>query len=245
MLEVQNLSKSFNGEPALRDISLTVPRRVITALIGPSGCGKSTLLRTLIGLLFPDRGTVLFDGEPLSERTVLRIRHRTGYVIQEGGLFPHLTAERNIRLLADRLGRSRRETGERVHELCAITRFPAGALARYPYELSGGQRQRVALMRALLLDPDVLLLDEPLAALDPIVRSSLQQELKQTIERLGKTTVLVTHDLAEAAWFSRDIVLMRAGRIVQRGPISQLRERPAAPFVTEFVRAQRGPHESD
>src|SRR5438876_6527556 len=127
----------------------------------------------------------------------------------------------------------------RLSELCALTRLPENLLGRYPVELSGGQRQRVSLMRALMLSPELLLLDEPLGALDPLVRASLQKDLKEIFARLKQTAVLVTHDLAEAAYLGNDIVLMNEGRIVQRGSIADLREKPASPFVFEFISAQR------
>jgi osmoprotectant transport system ATP-binding protein len=167
------------------------------------------------------------------------IRRRIGYVIQEGGLFPHLDARGNVTLLAGYLARNRAWIDNRVSELSGLMRIPADALARFPDQLSGGERQRVALMRALMLDPAVLLMDEPLAALDAMTRRELQAELKDIFARLAKTVVLVTHDLQEAAWFGDEIVLMRAGAIVQRGTLEDLLDRPAEPFVTEFVRAQR------
>ena len=239
MLEVIDLNKSFGNTEALRSVSFSVPRGAFTVLIGPSGCGKSTLLRSLLGLIVPDDGRVLFNGKDLFRSDIQRLRHHIGYVIQDGGLFPHLTARQNITLLARRLKRDSMWIDEQVNDLRALTHFPPDALERYPLELSGGQRQRVALMRALILDPDVLLLDEPFGALDPMVRSSLQEEMKQTIDELEKTTVMVTHDLSEAAWFSDDIVLMRDGRIVQRGSLEEMKENPAEPFVAEFIQAQR------
>src|SRR5437773_9819417 len=168
------------------------------------------------------------------------LRRRIGYVIQEGGLFPHLTARANIRLMARHLGKSDEEMHARLLELCELTRFPENLLARYPLELSGGQRQRVSLMRALMLSPELLLLDEPLGALDPLVRASLQRDLKEIFARLKQTALLVTHDLAEAAYLGDEIVLINEGRIVQQGSIVDLRERPANSFVTEFINAQRG-----
>ncbi len=162
-----------------------------------------------------------------------------GYVIQGGGLFPHLTARGNASLMARHLGWPKARIDGRLSELAALTRFPADALERYPIQLSGGQRQRVALMRALMLDPDVLLLDEPFAALDPMVRHRLQSELRDIFRRLAKTVVMVTHDLGEAAFLGDDIVLLDAGRVVQRGSAHDLVERPAGAFVEAFVSAQR------
>lgn len=162
-----------------------------------------------------------------------------GYVIQEGGLFPHLTARQNILLLAEHLHQPQAEMRTRLAELCEMTRLAPAALSQYPVELSGGQRQRVSLIRALMLRPDVLLLDEPLAALDPMVRATLQTELKAIFQQICQTVIFVTHDLAEAAWLGDQMVLMRQGRVVQSGPFAALREQPATSFVSEFINAQR------
>jgi osmoprotectant transport system ATP-binding protein len=162
-----------------------------------------------------------------------------GYVIQDGGLFPHLTARANVTVLARHLGWDAARIAARTEELEALTRFPEGGLDRYPGELSGGQRQRVALMRALMLDPDVLLLDEPLGALDPITRHDLQGDLKEIFQTLQKTVLLVTHDVAEAAHFADAVALMLEGRVVQHGTVRDLVEQPADPFVTRFLEAQR------
>jgi osmoprotectant transport system ATP-binding protein len=239
MLACQHVHKTFSGQTVLHDIDLDISHGQLTALIGPSGCGKSTLLRLFLGLSKPDSGDIRFDGKSLIQADLSEIRHRIGYVIQDGGLFPHLSAASNITLLARRLGQEKSWIESRLADLCSLTHFPEDALSRYPYEISGGQRQRIALMRALMLDPDVLLLDEPLGALDPLVRSSLQDELRETFRELGKTIVLVTHDLAEAAFFSEDIVLMKSGSILQRGSIGEMMRNPVNSFVVEFIRAQR------
>jgi osmoprotectant transport system ATP-binding protein len=190
-------------------------------------------------LIAPDSGTIDFDGSQITPANIEMLRRRIGYVIQEGGLFPHLTARANILLMAHHLGKSDEEMRARLSELCELTRFPGNLLSRYPLELSGGQRQRVSLMRALMLSPELLLLDEPLGALDPLVRASLQKDLKEIFARLRQTALLVTHDLAEAVYFGDEIVLMNEGRVVQQGSITDLRERPANPFVSEFINAQQ------
>ncbi len=241
MIELRQVAKRYGATEAVRPLDLVVPVGLTLALIGPSGCGKSTLLRLMIGLVAPDRGRVLIDGTPLTRGTARGLRHRMGCVLQDGGLFPHLTARDNVTLLARHLGRDRVWIDERLGELAALTRFPLDGLMRFPVQLSGGQRQRVSLMRALMLDPDVLLLDEPLGALDPIIRSDLQSDLKTVFEALGKTVVLVTHDLGEAAFLGDELVLLRDGAIVQRGTVTDLAERPASPFVTRFLSAQRVP----
>ncbi|MBY0456873.1 MAG: ATP-binding cassette domain-containing protein [Gemmataceae bacterium] len=241
MFRLADVTKRYGGRAGLGPLTLDVPAGRTTVLIGPSGCGKSTLLRLLVGLVRPDTGTVTFDGTAVSESASQAVRLRTGYVIQDGGLFPHLTARGNVTLVARHLGWHRDKIDARVQGLAQLTRFPADGLDRRPHQLSGGQRQRVGLMRALLLDPDALLLDEPLGALDPLVRADLQAELRDIFRALGKTVVLVTHDLGEAAFFADRVVLLRDGRIVQQGPPGDLWHRPAEPFVTTFVQAQRGP----
>jgi len=241
MFTLRDVSKVYAGRPALGPLALDVPAGQTTVLIGPSGCGKSTLLRLLIGLVQPDAGEVAFAGTPVTPATAQAVRLRVGYVIQDGGLFPHLTARGNVTLMARHLGHDRAATAARVTELAALTRFPADGLDRYPHQLSGGQRQRVGLMRALLLDPDALLLDEPLGALDPLVRADLQTELRDIFRRLGKTVVLVTHDLGEAIYFADRVVLLKDGQVVQEGTPADLWHRPADGFVTRFVQVQRGP----
>ncbi len=185
-------------------------------------------------------GRIDFGGEPINPENIDSLRRRIGYVIQEGGLFPHLTARANVLLMARHVGKSQDEMRTKLLELCELTRFSEKLLPRYPVELSGGQRQRVSLMRALMLSPELLLLDEPLGALDPLVRASLQKDLKEIFAQLGQTVLFVTHDLAEAIYFGDEIVLMNEGRVVQKGSVTDLRERPADPFVSEFINAQRG-----
>ncbi len=237
MIRLGNISKSYGGAIAVADIDLTLSGRRTTALIGPSGSGKSTLLSLIVGLETPDTGAIEIDGHLLTPQSALRLRRRMGYVIQDGGLFPHLTARANVELMANEFRWPTGRRAARLDELCALTRLPSTALDRYPIELSGGQRQRVSLMRALMLDPDVLLMDEPLGALDPMIRADLQDDLKAIFERLAKTVVLVTHDLAEAAFFGHEIVLMNHGHVVQKGRFSELVEHPANSFVSDFVRA--------
>ena len=240
LVKLFDVSKRYADATALHSINLSVERGKTNVLIGPSGCGKSTLLRLIIGLIEPDFGSIEFDGEPITSGTIGNLRRRIGYVIQEGGLFPHLTARANVLLMARHIGKSEDEMQKRLAELCELTRFSVNLLLRYPVELSGGQRQRVGLMRALMLSPELLLLDEPLGALDPLVRASLQKDLKEIFTRLQQTVLFVTHDLAEASYFGDEIVLMNDGRIVQKGSVTDLREKPANPFVSEFINAQRG-----
>ena len=240
LVKLADVSKRYADAAALYPTDLSIERGNTTVLIGPSGCGKSTLLRLIIGLIEPDSGSITFDGEPISPHNIDALRRRIGYVIQEGGLFPHLTARANVLLMARHVGTSQEEMHKKLLELSELTRFSDNLLLRYPVELSGGQRQRVSLMRSLMLSPELLLLDEPLGALDPLVRASLQKDLKQIFARLQQTVLFVTHDLAEAIYFGDEIVLMNEGRIVQKGSVTDLRENPADPFVSEFINAQRG-----
>ena len=241
MFELSNISKRYGTTEAVSAINLTVEPGKTTVLIGPSGCGKSTLLRLMIGLVRPDTGQVRFEGETLTFENAMLLRRKMGYVIQDGGLFPHLTARGNAALVAGYLGWDAGRITARLDELVELTRFPADGLDRYPAQLSGGQRQRVSLMRALMLDPNVLLMDEPLGALDPMIRSNLQLELRNIYRTLAKTVVMVTHDLGEAGYFGDTIVLMREGRIIQVGSFRDLLDSPAAAFVSDFVNAQRSP----
>src|SRR5213596_1266055 len=239
LVKLVNVSKRYADAAALHPTNLSIEHGKTTVLIGPSGCGKSTLLRLIIRLIQPDSGSIMFEGEPITPDNIDMLRRRIGYVIQEGGLFPHLTARANVVLMARHVGRSQEEMQPRLQELCDLTRFSENLLSRYPVELSGGQRQRVSLMRALMLSPELLLLDEPLGALDPLVRASLQKDLKEIFACLGQTVLFVTHDLAEAIYFGDEVVLMNSGRIVQQGTITNLRETPADSFVSEFINAQR------
>ncbi len=239
MIALKSAERRYGASIAVYPTTLEFERGKTTALIGPSGCGKSTLLRMIIGLIAPSSGTLEVDGTPVNTFTSQQLRRRMGYVIQDGGLFPHLTALRNITLMAQHVGTDPAKVSSRVAELCTLTHFPQEALGRFPVELSGGQRQRVSLMRGLMLDPDILLLDEPLGALDPLVRSALQKDLRSVFEALGKTVVLVTHDMAEAGYLGHRLVLMREGRVVQSGSLEDFQKRPSDAFVTEFLTAQR------
>jgi osmoprotectant transport system ATP-binding protein len=243
MLILSSVSKRYNDTIVLAPTDLHVPASETTVLIGPSGCGKSTLLRLIVGLIQPNTGNITLGGTKLEPTNLLNMRQRMGYVIQEGGLFPHLTVRDNVTVMARHLRRDADWIAQRLADLAQLVRLPVNLMSRFPAELSGGQRQRVSLMRALMLDPELLLLDEPLGALDPMIRYELQQELKSIFAKLGKTVVMVTHDIAEAAFFGHTLVLMREGRIVQTGPFKALARTPAESFVTQFINAQRGPME--
>ncbi|GJM16911.1 MAG: ABC transporter ATP-binding protein [Thermodesulfobacteriota bacterium] len=239
MINLIDISKNYGDNQAVRSIDLRIQSAKTTVLIGPSGCGKSTILRTIIGLISPDSGEVNIEGDTLRPNNLISLRRKMGYVIQEGGLFPNLSAKENVSLMASFLSWDKISIQKRIDELCDLTKFPKDALQRYPIQISGGQRQRLSLMRALMLNPNILLLDEPLGALDPLIRSELQQDLKDIFSTLGKTVVMVTHDMGEAAFFADKIVLIKDGQIMQEGNIYDLIKTPSNPFVTTFINAQR------
>lgn len=241
MIQLNDVTKTYDDTIAVDSLDLRVESGTTTVLIGPSGCGKSTTLRSIIGLIEPDAGEVRFDEkklDPSDRKRLMSVRRRMGYVIQGGGLFPHLTARGNALLLADEVGWGEDRKEKRLEELAEMTHFPLNGLDRYPAQLSGGQQQRVSLMRALMLEPDVLLMDEPLGALDPMIRADLREELDEIFERLENTVLMVTHNLNEAVHFADEIVLMRDGTIVQSGTIEDFLQSPSEPFVEDFVRAQ-------
>jgi osmoprotectant transport system ATP-binding protein len=239
MIELRTITKSFDRILALQAITLAFQEGKTTVLIGPSGCGKSTILRLIIGLIMPDRGSVYFRDNKIEQKSLRAYRQKMGYVIQEGGLFPHLTARDNAALIARYLGWEEGRIDNRLQQLAELTQFPEKGLDRFPVQLSGGQRQRVSLMRALMLDPDVLLLDEPLGALDPMIRADLQEDLKRIFRTLQKTVILVTHDMGEAVFLGDKIILLCDGRIIQQGTPLELVNSPSDPFVTRFINAQR------
>jgi osmoprotectant transport system ATP-binding protein len=239
MLELQNIDKTFEGKTVLTDVNLLVPQGATHALIGSSGSGKTTLLRITLGLIPFDKGYVKINGHALLSFTQTEWADRIGYVPQDGGLFPHISGKNNVSLIARLRGWGRSKIDDRVEELRRVVDLDAGILAQFPREMSGGQKQRVAIMRAAMMDPSVMLLDEPMAALDPLIRSSLQQELKSIFQRLGKTVLLVTHDLGEAVFLAEQITMLHEGKVVQSGSYRDLLLQPASPFVTQFINAQR------
>jgi osmoprotectant transport system ATP-binding protein len=238
VIVLREVTKRFGDRVALDAVSIEVRPRATHVLLGSSGSGKSTVLRLILGLLEPDAGEVLVEGTPVTRSSRAGLVRGMGYVVQDGGLYPHLTAYRNVTLPTEAHGWDPSRAAPRVAELGAMVGLDEETLRLYPRELSGGQRQRVGLMRALVLDPPVLLLDEPLGALDPIVRAELQGQLGRLFASLGKTVILVTHDIREAALLGSAITLMHAGRVVQQGTFSDLLERPTSPFVTQFLTAQ-------
>jgi osmoprotectant transport system ATP-binding protein len=238
MLEFRGVSKSFNGTTVVHPFDLVIEPGEVVVLLGPSGCGKTTILRMVAGLSSPSSGQITVDSIPLGDKTLGTVRRKLGYVIQEGGLFPHLTALENVTLMPRHDGWPRTKIDERLSQLVQMTQFPKSALNRYPNELSGGQRQRLSLMRALFLNPRSLLLDEPLGALDPLIRAGLQRDLNEVFARIGTTVLLVTHDLVEAGRLANRVCVMNAGYIVQQGPFADILQKPSDEFVREFVSSQ-------
>ena len=239
MIELKDVSKAFGEETAVQSISLSIEEGKTYSLIGPSGCGKSTLIRLILGLIEPDSGSISIDGNEITKDNILKNRQKIGYVIQNGGLFPHLTARDNCTLVADFLGWTEVQKDIRLEFLCNLTKIDQSDLGKFPHEFSGGQRQRIGLIRALMLNPEILLLDEPLGSIDPLVRFELQEDLKEIFKSLDKTVLLVTHDLGEAGYLGDKIILMNNGQIIQKGTVSEIINKPENSFVKKFVTAQR------
>lgn len=234
MIEFSHVNKAFGEHNAVRDLNLHIREGSFSVLIGTSGSGKSTTLKMINRLVEHDSGRIRFAGEEIRNLPVLELRRRMGYAIQSIGLFPHWTVAQNIATVPQLLKWSRRKIDERVTELMALLGLEEGLRGRYPHQLSGGQQQRVGVARALAADPQVLLMDEPFGALDPVTRGALQQEMTRIHRLLGRTIVLVTHDIDEALRLAEHLVLMDGGEVVQQGtPLSMLTA-PAGDFVQQF-----------
>jgi osmoprotectant transport system ATP-binding protein len=215
LVQFRNVSVSLSGNPILSDLSLTVERGETLVLLGESGCGKTTTLKLVNRLLEPTSGEVVVEGKSTIAWDPIALRRHIGYVIQEGGLFPHFTIARNVALVPSLSGWETTRIDERVRELLSLVGLDPDRFAeRYPRELSGGQRQRVGVARALAADPPLMLLDEPFGALDPLTRASLQREFADLSRRLGKTAILVTHDVREALALADRVGLMHKGRLL-------------------------------
>jgi osmoprotectant transport system ATP-binding protein len=241
MIVLRDVTKTFGARVAVDHVSLVVEAGTTGILLGSSGSGKSTILRLILGLIRPDAGDIAIDGVAVTAQAGAEAHARIGYVVQEGALYPHLTARRNVTLPARAERWPAARIADRLEALAEVVGLDRSLLASYPAELSGGQRQRVGLMRALMLDPPVLLLDEPLGALDPLARAELQTELARIFREVRKTVILVTHDVREAVVLGSTITLLNGGRVVQHGTFADLAQRPAEPFVAEFLRAQSPP----
>ncbi len=244
MIEFDHVTKVFpDGTRAVDDVSLIVPPRRTTVLVGTSGSGKTTLLRMVNRMVDPTGGQVRIDGVDVATRDVVELRRSIGYVLQNAGLMPHRTVADNIATVPRLRGTPRREARERALELMDLVGLDCALAGRYPAQLSGGQQQRVGVARGLAADPNILLMDEPFGAVDPIVRADLQHELRQLQDRLGKTIIFVTHDIDEAFILGHQVVILRTGgTIAQRGAPAEILADPADQFVADFVglgRAQR------
>lgn len=241
MIEFKQVSKTFNGQSAVSDLDLHFKTGAFSVLIGTSGSGKSTTLKMINRLVEHDAGTIRFAGEEIRSLPLLALRRRMGYAIQSIGLFPHWTVAQNIATVPQLLKWSRTKIDVRVDELMALLGLDPQLRGRYPHQLSGGQQQRVGVARALAADPEVLLMDEPFGALDPVTRGALQQEMKRIHRLLGRTIVLVTHDIDEALQLADNLVLMDGGRVVQQGTPLEMLTQPANEFVrTFFGRSELG-----
>ena len=235
MIELRAVRKSYGPRTIVRDLSLTIARGALHVLVGPSGCGKSTLLRMMNGLVTPDAGVVLVRGVDLSSCDQRVLRMGLGYVIQSIGLFPHWTAARNIAAVMELAGWPRPRIAKRVAELAAAFSLDDDLLQRYPHQMSGGQQQRVGVARALGVDPDIVLMDEPFGALDPVIRTTLQDEVLRLHRTSDKTIVFVTHDMDEALRLGTRITILDAGGVAQDDAPGAILRAPATPFVRAFV----------
>lgn len=239
MIELKDISKSFGSREVIRNLTVTFPPNEISVLIGPSGCGKTTTLEMINGLVKPDGGEIIVDGENLASTDLIALRRQIGYVIQEVGLFPHYNIYDNIALIPRLLKWEEGRIQSRIEELMTLVNLSPDQLGKYPAQLSGGQQQRVGVARALAADPQYLLMDEPFGALDPINRSRLQDEFLKIQKKLRKTVVFVTHDMDEALKLGNRIAIMRKGEIVQFDIPLQLMRNPENDFVKDFVGAHR------
>jgi osmoprotectant transport system ATP-binding protein len=242
MIRLENVTKVFPGasRPAVDRLDLEIPNGATCVLIGPSGCGKTTTMRIVNRLIEPTSGRIVVEGEDVTRSNPILLRRRIGYVIQQVGLFPHMTIAQNVATVPQLLGWSAERIAKRVDEMLALVGLePAQYLSRYPRHLSGGQRQRVGVARALAADPPVMLMDEPFGAVDPIVRMRLQSEFLGILRGLRKTVIFVTHDIDEAIRMGDLIAIMKDGSLVQCDPPERLLSAPKDEFIAEFVGADR------
>lgn len=242
MIEFRSVSKTFpDGTTAVDDFSLVIPSRKTTVFVGSSGCGKTTLLRMINRMVDPSSGTIEIDGTNVLERDPVELRRSIGYVMQSGGLLPHFTVQDNIATVPVLQGVKKKKARLQAQELMETVGLDASLAARYPSQLSGGQQQRVGVARALAVDPNILLMDEPFGAVDPIVRSELQQETIRLQRSLDKTVVFVTHDIDEAFLLGDQVVILEKGaQIAQVGSPTEIMEKPASQFVADFIGVERG-----
>ncbi|OCB95184.1 Iron-chelate-transporting ATPase [Bacillus amyloliquefaciens] len=240
MLTLENVSKTYKGgKKAVNSINLNIAKGEFICFIGPSGCGKTTTMKMINRLIEPSEGRILIEGRNIMEQDPVELRRSIGYVIQQIGLFPHMTIQQNITLVPKLLKHPADKRKERARELLKLVDMGPEYLDRYPHELSGGQQQRIGVLRALAAEPPLILMDEPFGALDPITRDSLQEEFKKLQKTLHKTIVFVTHDMDEAIKLADRIVILKAGEIVQAGTPDEILRFPANEFVEEFIGKER------
>lgn len=239
MIEFKEVSKKFKDTTVLKEISFEIEEGKLVVLVGLSGCGKTTTLKMINKLIQATTGSITINGEDISKKDKIKLRRNIGYVIQQTGLFPHMTIRENIEIIAHAEKRPEDEITKRTAELLDMVGMDESFLDRYPNELSGGQQQRVGVARAFALDPDIILMDEPFSALDPITRNSLQEELVSLQEKVQKTIVFVTHDMSEAIKIADKICIMDKGEIIQYDTPENILKNPANDFVTEFVGEKR------
>jgi len=241
-IEFRHVSKTFpDGTTAVEDFSLVIPSHETTVFVGSSGCGKTTLLRMINRMVDPSSGSILIDGEDISGIAPVGLRRRIGYVMQNSGLLPHRTVADNVATVPMLTGVPKRKAREDALALLDRVGLDRSLANRYPAQLSGGQQQRVGVARGLAVDPNILLMDEPFGAVDPIVRDELQQELLRLQGTLGKTVVFVTHDIDEAFLLGNQVVILqRGGRVAQVGSPKEILANPANDFVADFIGAKRG-----
>ncbi len=242
MIEFRGVTKEFpDGTKAVQGFDLVIPSHRTTVFVGSSGCGKTTLLRMINRMVEPTAGAVEIDGENVADRPAVQLRRSIGYVMQNAGLLPHLTVAENISTVPVLRGERKRAVRPRALELMEVVGLDTAMADRYPSQLSGGQQQRVGVARGLAADPNILLMDEPFGAVDPIVRAELQQELLRLQRELGKTVVFVTHDIDEAFLLGDEVVILATGaQTLQKGTPSEIMENPADDFVAAFIGADRG-----
>ncbi len=239
MIQFKQVSKKFKDTTVLKDISFDIEKGKLVVLIGLSGCGKTTTLKMINRLINATSGTITINGEDVSKKNKIKLRRNIGYVIQQTGLFPHMTIRENIEIIARAEKRPSEVITKRTKELMDMVGMDNSFLERYPNELSGGQQQRVGVARAFSLDPEIILMDEPFSALDPITRTSLQEELVNLQAKVKKTIVFVTHDMSEAIKIADKICIMDKGKIVQYDTPENILKYPANDFVSEFVGKNR------
>ena len=233
-IEFEQICKSYNDKLVIRDVSLSLPDAATTAIVGESGSGKSTLLQIVNGLVLPDSGVVRINNEALDYDHIPGVRRRMGYAVQGAGLFPHLTVRQNVTLMARLDGWSGTKLNDRYASLLSLFGLDDELSERFPHSLSGGQQQRVGLCRAMMLDPPLLLLDEPFSALDPITRRSIHEEMQQ-LDTTGKSILLVTHDMDEAEQLAQYLVILRDGQVIQQGSPREVADNPADEYVKKLL----------